>query len=584
MDKYYIDSFQSFRQDDEGTERMANFTAEIVEETRIVDGMNTASKLRIRGQMPAEDKPEPVELPEIEIDSNEFTAMNWPLQKWGARVILMPGSGIKDDMRTFIQSRSKPKVSTIFRHTGWAKVDGKPTYLHAGGGINEEGNNPSVSVRLPVELSRYNLATGKQPKEGFIAAMRLLGLSDRKEITYPLLAATVCPIFGPVDFGVHVAGRTGTYKSEMISLFQSFYGPEMDARNLPGSWSSTANALEAQAFLAKNAPFVIDDFVPQGASWQQRSYQQNADKIIRAQGNQAGRARLTDTSNLQPTMYPRGIILSTGEDIPEGHSVRARLLILELSPGDIEPSRLTVSQKDRPLFCSVIAGLCSYLAKSKFTYSMLHDRIEQLRMKYNTVGHARTPSMLARLVTCLDAMLEYGQFSGFITSQEYERRRKEGQSAIELAGAGQQLYLEDSDPTDKFMAALRQVFAVGGGHLRSLNGGVPSNAVMVGWIEEKGEGELPTYKAKGPTIGWVSTQKGEIYLDINLGFNAIKKVLGADLALTKQTMLKRLKESGKLLRTDDARQRNTARVTADGHVRQVIVMSLADTLESQEVI
>ena len=44
-------------------------------------------------------------------------------------------------------------------------------------------------------------------------------------------------------------------------------------------------------------------------------------------GNQAGRARLTDTSNLQQTFYPRGVIFSTGEDTPEGHSVRARMMI-----------------------------------------------------------------------------------------------------------------------------------------------------------------------------------------------------------------------------------------------------------------
>ena len=577
-------AFQSFRRDEEnGPELMANFVAEIAVETRIVDGMTSHSKLLITGRYPKArenpaDEPEAIEFPPVEIDAEEFAGLNWVMPNWGVRAIIRPGSGIKEDLRTYIQVRSKPEIKTIYRHTGWTKINGKDAYLHSGGAITSNGNNPSVTVRLPNELQKYDLSTNVPPKEGMLASLELLSVADKK-VTWPLFAATFCPIFGPCDFAIHISGRTGTYKSELSSLYQSHYGAGMDARHLPGSWSSTANALEAQSFLACNAVFTIDDFIPGGSSWQVRAYQQNADKIIRAQGNQAGRARLTDISSLQQTMYPRGIILSTGEDIPEGHSVRARMLIMELTPGDVKLDELTKAQEKRGKYVGATAGLIQYLCDKKID---LTPRVNQLRDAYRNIGHSRTPAMLAKLVTVAEAVLEYAVNIKAIKPVDLKSMKADARNAIETQGLVQHTFLEDSDPTDLFCAAIRQIFASGLGHVRGLNGGVPNNAPLVGWIKESGEGELPTFKAKGPCIGWISTPKNELYIDLTAGVSLIKKVAGPEMTLTKQTLFKRLKDAGKIIRVDDSRQRNTIRVTADGHVRNVLCMALSDTLDNQE--
>jgi len=576
---------QSYRTDDEGlTEQMANFCAWITKETRIVDGLNTQSRLKIEGYQPKsfEDTsitPELVAFPEIEISAEEFPSLAWVMPNWGVRAVIRPGSGIKDDLRTYIQLRSKPTIQTIYRHTGWTSIEGKRRYIHAGGSIGADGNNKNATVRLPNELSKYDLTTDTKPTDGIDAVHRLLDVAE-KEKTWPLLAATIAPIYGPMDFAIHLSGRTGTYKSELMSLYQSFYGKGMDSRNLPGSWSSTANALEALAFMACNAAFVIDDFVPQGTNWQVRSYQQNADKIIRAQGNQAGRARLTDTSNLQQTMYPRGVILSTGEDTPEGHSVRARMLILELAPGDISPEALTMCQKDRPLYAGMTAALISELATRPFD---TRDRMEQLRVAYRDIGHSRTPQMLAKMVAICEHWIKWA--GGIVKWDEKKQKAltAEAKASIEKAGAGQQFYLEDADPADKFIAMIRSIFAMGTGHVRTLNGGVPQKAELLGWIVEKSDGELPIFKSRGQCLGWVAWQKDRLWIDETSGFAAIKKQLGQDLAISKQTLFKRLKDSGYLKRVNDTQQRNTVRITADGHPRTVLEMSLTEVLDNKEV-
>src|SRR5260370_42080221 len=113
----------------------------------------------------------------------------------------------------------------------------------------------------------------------------------------------------------------------------------MTRLHLPGAWSSTGNALEALAFQAKDTLFVIDDFAPQGSGTDVSRYHAAADRVFRAAGNHSGRGRLDSTAKLREPKPPRGLILSTGEDIPRGHSVRARLWILEVSKGAIDPTR-----------------------------------------------------------------------------------------------------------------------------------------------------------------------------------------------------------------------------------------------------
>lgn len=581
--KYEAVQGRSFRDDDKGPELMANFVAFITTETRIVDGVSSRTVLTVTGVMPPPGdltaETELVKLPPVEVDTEEFASMSWVVPNWGVRCVIRPGGGVKDDLRTMIQLQSNPEVRTVYRQTGWTGRGNSRMYLHVGGAITARGNDPSVSVRLPVELQRFDLSAKVEPKDAVRASLLLLDVV-RHDVSWPLLAATLTPLYGQCDFAMHVTGRTGSFKSELLSLFQSHYGPTMDARHLPGSWSSTPNAIEALAFYACNAAFVLDDFVPAGTSWQQRAYQQAADKIIRAQGNQAGRARLSDTSNLQQTMFPRGVILSTGEDTPEGHSVRARMLISELSAGEIDADDLTAAQKRRPLYCGTVAWLAQVLAGTPHDLS---PRIEELRAAYRGIGHSRTPGMLGRLVATAEHFLATAAEHGLIGAGDARSLAKDAKDSIELAGGRQQSFLEDADPVDVFNAAVRQVFAAGLGHVKTLNGGVPAKAEMLGWSRESATGEMATFRSRGPCIGWASVPKDELFIDVTLGYKIIQKAAGNDLALSKQTLFKRLKDAGVLTRADEARSRNTIRVTAENHPRQVLCLSLSTTLQLEDV-
>jgi hypothetical protein len=581
MASYEYEQHRTFKLDEEGERiQLANFTARIVRETRLVDGINTETTLTIGGQLAnPSNGGKGIDLPEVDVAAASFAGMGWVMPAWGVRALIFPGMGVKEDLRTAIQLNSRPEICTIYKAIGWTEIEGKPAYLHGGGAMTAKGNDPNVSVRLPVELSRYNLETVVPGKDGFHASLHLTLLGP-EEVAWPLWSATFAPLFGAIDFGMHLTGRSGTFKSELISLFQSHYGPGMDARHLPGSWSSTANALEAQAYYAASAPFTIDDFVPVGTSWQVRAYQTTADKIIRSQGNQSGRARLTDTSSLQTAYYPRGIILSTGEDTPEGHSVRARMMIMELSPGDVKPDLLSKCQAERKKYVGCIAELVKDLCKTKRDIT---DRSEAIRNENIEVGHTRTPPMIGRLIAVAEAVLQWAWEKKYIDEKAFKKLFDKAKAAILKAGQNQQTYLETADPVEIFKAALRQVLGAHTGHIRTLNGGIPKNAAMLGWSEENNHSDFPTYKSHGPCIGWIDWNADEMYVEVNTGYNAIKKVAGQELAITKQTLFKRMADAGALVRKDEARQRNTVRITAEAHGRQVVVLSIAAALETQEV-
>lgn len=560
--------------------QLTNFTAKITTETTIHNGNSDHTILTLIGEI--DKKP----LPAIDIPAAEFAAMAWVPERWGMKPIIFPAPAAERHLRTAIQMNSEPEKVDIYACTGWHEIAGKPAYLHGGGRITEKGPKNDVKVTLPTDLRRYALQPDPDidKKAAFRASISLLNLAPH-HLIWPLIAATYRAAIGPADFALHIAGRTGTFKSELVSLAQSHYGPQMDARHLPASWSSTANALERLAFHAQNATFTIDDYVPTGTAWQVRALSKTADQLFRAQGNQAGRARMTDTTAMQATFYPRGLIISTGEDIPEGHSIRARLMIIEMSPGDVSKERLTVAQTRRMLYQQSMIDWLTYLASD---LDEIRTRIANKKQEYRDahidVGHPRIPPILGDLLATTDELLQYGQAKEYITAAEASSLSAKAHKALTEQAAKQFDYMNESDPAEAAIETIRHILAAGFGHLRLRNGGIPNQPALTGWQttnSQNGDTEHQSYRANGPLMGWADYDADELLLDLN-AFALLKRHAGGKLAMTKPTLLKRLADGGKLKRTDPARQRLSVRVTCQGHVRNVLAFPLTDTLNQAD--
>ncbi len=552
---------------------IANFTAEIIEEHRYIDGKKIDRHYMISGKNDTE------KFDDVMINSDEFNSMRWVTNAWGSRAVIFPKNNSREYLRTIMQISSTPVIKTIYTHTGWIRIEGVDYYITNGNAISGNRKRNDIELKVPSELLCYQLPL---KTENFNAAVKAtLNLRERfpREIAWMIIGAIFRAPLGSADFCIHITGRTGTYKSEIAAIAQSHFG-EVDARKLPASWSSTANALEALAYKAKDALIVVDDFIPQGTSAQIKSYQKTADQLIRGQGNQAGRARLTDTSNLQETMYPRGIILSTGEDTPEGQSVRGRMMIAELTPGDITTELLTAAQNDRPIYAEGMTAYIQWLAADKKDRRKDSKKIAvDMRDASVALGHSRTPQTYGELMSGIWMFLRFLGEKGMKT-ETVNKLFAEAEEYLTKLARRQAEYIIAADPAEQFTSILRSIFAANAGHAKGMNGGIPKKAMLLGWTNV-GDVDENEFKSHGPRLGWTEESTNTLYLDAAIAYDAIRRHSRGSITITRQTLYKRLREAGYLTKHDETRQRNTIRIQCENATRTCLAMNLKAITEGE---
>jgi hypothetical protein len=569
---------------------LCNFAARIAAEEVHDDGAEQTTVLVIEGKLQFGEL-----LPRVRISADRYAGMGWVTAHWGARAVVYAGQAMKDHLRAAVQLLSgAPPRSTIYGHTGWRKVDATGwVYLHAGGGLSAQGAEPSIEVDLPDALSHYVLP---EPPEGdaLIAAIRaslaVLDVASR-EVTIPLYASVWRAALGAVDLSVHVHGHTGEGKTELATLIQQHYGAGMGTRELPANWSSTANALEALAFQTKDAILVVDDFVPHGSAADVQRFHRDADRLFRAQGNASGRQRMTADSRLRPAKRPRGLILSTGEEVPHGQSLRARLLILEHAPDTLNWKQLTVCQQDAASgrYAEALAGFVRWLApRYEGVQKGLRAELAELREKaMGDVLHKRTPEIVANLGLGWRYFLAYAVEQGAITTDERDALAKQAWKTLGEVAVAQARYQAESEPTRRFLELLRAALASGKAHIASQMGEEPVTPQAWGWRQKTvgaGEHSREEWQPQGARIGWYDGASA-LYLEPEAAYAAAQAVgqqVGDGLTITAHTLRRRLHQRGLLVSTDPKRETLTIRRTLEGKQRDVLHLSPTTLFPSPE--
>ena len=291
-------------------------------------------------------------------------------------------------------------------------------------------------------IGRYHLPSPSDDaaaRAAIRASLRLLDVAP-DAVTIPVYATLWRAVLGNVDCSVHLVGPTGQGKSEIAALIQQHWGAAMDARHLPASWLSTGNALEGIAFQAKDAVLVVDDFCPAGVKADIARQHKEADRLLRAQGNRSGRQRMRADSTLRPSKPPRGLILSTGEDTPRGHSLRARMLILDVAPGMMQWDTLTPCQDDAAagVYTQALAGFVQWLAPQYGAIiAGLPAALRALRQQVLQGGHRRTPDIVANLALGMQYVLAYAHACRALTLDQCRTYWKRAWQALNTAATAQ---------------------------------------------------------------------------------------------------------------------------------------------------
>ena len=552
---------------------LSNFTARIAAEVVEDDGVETRNVFQIAAGLKGRKST-------FTVPATQFPQMNWVTPNLGAEAVVYAGYGAKDHCRAAIQLLSEEVLTThVYTHVGWQKVGGVWVFLHENGAIGPIGPVPNIHTQLFGAVARYTLPPPPTPenlRKAIKASLQFLDLAPLW-VTVPLLAAAYRAPLGPADFGLHLSGPTGAGKSELVARVQQHYGPSMDRLNLPANWSSTDNALEGLAFSAKDTLLVIDDFSPSGGSYDIASWHKKADRVLRAQGNLSGRHRMWADGTLRPVKPPRGLIVSTGEDIPRGQSLRARLLILEVSPDDVDWDVLSEAQRSgiQGLYAQAMAGYLCWLADQ---YESIQTNFQQNLTRYRekaatSSAHQRTPEIVANLAIGLWRLRLYAEAHKVFTKEEGQDFFKQGWDALGRAAEEQVKHQQSSNPARRFLELLAAAIASGGAYVASSVGSYPSNQPEAwGWRQVPRGQFSDGWQSQGKLVGWLG-QKDNLYLEPEASFEAAQRMAragGDGIPIASKTLHRRLKEQGFLKSTDEKRGRVLVRRQLQGQRRAVL--------------
>jgi Domain of unknown function (DUF927) len=554
-------------------EPLCNFDARIKEEVVFDDGSGeTKVALVVQGAL-ADGTP----LPEATVSAGDFGGMGWVIDRWGSRAIVSAGHGRKDHLRAAIQHLSADaERRTVYRHTGWREIGGRWLYLHGDGAIGPDGLDTSVSVDLHGSLARIRLPdppVGEELAKAVRASLGILQLGKR--LAYPVLATAYRAVLGSTDWSLFLVGSTGLGKSELAALAQQHFGAEFHRRNLPANWISTGNALESMAFTAMHC-LLVADFKPGGSKSEIDKAHALAERFFRAQGNSSGRSRCNQDGTVRGDRPPRGSCIATGEDLPRGESLRARLFAVEVREGDIDRPSLTPYQREAAagVYAVAMAGFLRWLAPQ---YEQLRAGLPaehaEFRAKALTGGHSRTPGIVADLALGMRYWLRYAVAVGAISREERDRLAAEAWASFMETGVEQQREIASQEPVVRFVELLSSAISSGRAHVANEHGEEPVDPVPWGWREEQfGAGDRLSvrWKPQGHRVGWLVGD--DLFLDPDAVYAEVQRLAGEQgepLPVSKQTLQKRLKER-KLLRSTSARDRCTSKQTVEGRRRSVL--------------
>jgi hypothetical protein len=427
------------------TTRLTNFTATILADVSEDDGVERRLFHELGTRLNGHQQT-------FKIPATQFGGMSWVTEHMGGGAIVMPGMGTKDHARVAIQMLSGTiPVRHIYTHIGWRRLDTGWVYLHGGGAVGAEGLLADVEVDPGTTLAPYVLRvpeTHAAAQAALLASMQILTVAPAA-IVIPLYGAIWRALLGTCDLSVHLTGRSGLGKSVLAALVQQHWGASMDAKQLPMSWTSTANALETLAFQAKDAILTVDDFCPRGSPAEVAQLHAKADRLFRAQGNRSARQRLDRTGRDRPAKPPRGLVVSTGEDIPQGQSLRARMCLLEVTPETVNWAAVSPCQADAAagLYTEAMAAFTQWLAPHyDQVLQTLPGELIQLRSKAVQTAHRRTPELVANLAIGWRGFLACAHDFNVLTADECQALWALAWRTLAAVAITQQEYQVDEDP------------------------------------------------------------------------------------------------------------------------------------------
>jgi hypothetical protein len=381
---------------------LTNFTARIVAETDIDNGDEVEHAYTISATCGRRTRL--VEMARKDFESEGALARI--VAALGARARVNPQANVRYVMDAIKAMSHAVEERTIHTYTGWCGEG----FLFGNGYIDRNGWHPATTstarrAHLQKRLERYAL---HPPPEGDIEDALavfddLLDLAP-SGVMVPLVGAVLlAPVVHLLDAPaplVHLTAPTGSHKTGLACAVLSLMGSFMPDHPTD-TWTSTANSVQKLGWHLKDTVMLLDDYKRANIK------AEKVTQLVQNYGDGIGKGRLNSNSELRATYPIRSVIISSGEDQPEGEaSTLARILTVDLAKGAVHLGHLTRLQgKDGPyLHLLTIAYLQWLLAQGDLGDEprTLHQRTRTAVLaKLNDAQHATNPGRVASNVAAL---------------------------------------------------------------------------------------------------------------------------------------------------------------------------------------
>ena len=527
---------------DEQVTPLSNFAAEIRAEVERDDGAEASRTFELVVARGGFERT-------LRVPAPAFHDGRW-VEQLAAEEIVYPRQ--REPLRAAIQLLSREvEHRSVYGHLGWRRLgDGRSVFLHAGGGIGAEGPLQEIEVQVAERLQQARLP-GPGEREELLQAVRAsLELADYgpDRLTLPVLGAVYRAPLGESHLALFLTGVTGTGKSSLAALAQAHFGAGFDAEHLPANFDrDTANSLEGLLFEAKDCLVVVDEYVP-GRAADDRALRATVDAVVRSVANGSGRQRMRPDGSLRPSRSPRALVLATGEDAPEGQSLRARMVALHVERGELADKGAYERARARAAAGAYAQAMSGYLA-------WLAPQIEEIAARRRAeagrwrglfesgAAHRRSPGAAAELLYGLQTFLRFGTEVGAIDAAAADDLLRRCIAALRTGIRQQASEINDADPVERALRGVAAMLASGRAHLSSMRGGEPTEPRRFGWTE----GVLEEMKPLGDRLGAVEGE--DIYLLPAPTLSALRKLYqgeGAGFGTSANALGRALKERGML--------------------------------------
>ncbi len=463
-----------YKRDGKGGEKLiANFTTRLLSVVSHDDGLQQPVKCwRMSGQVKLEQG-DVCSLPEITLDVPKIPSMDW-VHSWSAGATIY-GRGNKELYLNYIKAQCGLSIDeTVYTHTGFRAVNGNLCFLSNNNTINGE----NITCQLQ---GLENYAFVKRPEDltdqkAVMAVVSLMSIAP-KMVSYSLLGFTyLAPLTNFLraigkrpSFVLYCKGRTGSLKTSTALLYLSHFTTYSGMSTVaPGNFQSTANRLEYQASMLKDVVYLVDDYCPSKDARTKAKMDDTFQRLIRGQGDQAVRGRMTSELSARADYVPRGLVMATGEATPNiDESGLARLWSVEFERDSIKDmSAFTVCQEEatRGVYNIAMQGYIKWIignAKGLDDYLNGVIGTYTLRLKDFKSEHRRSPQIIIILMCGIHCFTEYAVQTGTMTMHEAEIMREDALQTFFALGEHQAEELKESTASYSFVSTIQGLFTAG---------------------------------------------------------------------------------------------------------------------------